>query len=243
MSPAAIERLAASFWEQVGEVPPPPRDLEPWIPILAGPVFLATLEKLSPRSIRDWFSARPGLPLPPVAVHERDMLGCVIAYRDCCGIFINAALPPPLRRVIVAHEFAHFLAEYYWPRRRVFRRFGPSLRPVLDGERPPSDAERWAATMAGVSLGIHAHFLERAYHPAEQQPHFHAELRANALALELLAPKTELLQEGDFAFDWQCYYQVLIHRYDLPETWAAGYARELAAAAVRTLPCSRRWGL
>ena len=124
MSPATIERLAAAFWEQLGERPPPSRDLEPYIPLFPGTIFLTTLEQVSPRSIRDWFERRPGLPLPPLAVHEREMLGCVVAYRDCCGIFIDGKLPRQLRRVIVAHEFSHFLAEYDWPRRRIFRRFG-----------------------------------------------------------------------------------------------------------------------
>ena len=140
----------------------------------------------------------------------------------------------------MAHEFAHYLAEYLAPRERAVRRLGPTVLPVLDGDRPPTAAEQWAGALAGVSLGLHAHYLERAYDPARDADTDAAERRANVLGLELLAPWREVVAAADGSA--AVLEPLLIGRYGLPAAWAAGYARRLTREVAKPTP-SRTWGL
>ena len=61
-----------------------------------------------------------------------------------------------------SHEFGHFLADYEAPRERIRRRLGPGLLAVLDGKQNATPAEQLGATLAGVELGAHVHFMDRA---------------------------------------------------------------------------------
>lgn len=243
MTPAEIERLAASFWDRVGERPPPPRDLEPLIPLHLDSVFVTALPAVSRAIVGDWLRRRRGIPALPGSDDPRPVFGCVIAYRGLCAIFIDRTLPPDLRRVIVAHELGHFLAEYEWPRQRILRRLGPSVRPVLDGDRPPTEVERWAAPLAGVSFGVHTHFLERDYNHIERGLKDRSERLANAMALELLAPAAEVLTEMPEDASPQTIAAILVEKYGLPLDWVRGYAAQIHARAQHHLPASRRWGL
>ncbi|MCZ2342972.1 MAG: hypothetical protein LC104_14455 [Bacteroidales bacterium] len=243
MTPAEIERLASAFWDRVGGYPAPPRDLEPLIPLHLGAVFVTALPAVSRVIIRDWLNRRPGIPAPPGSDDPRPAFGCVVAYRGLCAIFIDCTLSPALRRVIVAHELGHYLAEYEWPRQRLIRRLGPSVRPVLDGERPPSNHERWAAQLAGVTFGVHTHYLDREYNLIQDSQNYQSEALANAMALELLAPASEILMEAPDPIATRTVQTLLVDRYGLPPDWARGYAGQITALAKRRVPASRRWGL
>ena len=243
MTPDQISRLASAFWEKAGGPPPPPRDLEPLIPLHCGPVFVVPTHSVSRTAVRDWFRHRPNLPTPPGRDDARPALGCVIAFRGFAAIFVDDTLTPDLRRVIVAHEFGHYLAEYEWPRQRVVRRLGHTVLPVLDGDRPPTAAEAWAGTLAGVPLGVHAHYLERGFDPAGLDLHVRSERTANAMALELLAPAVEVLDEMSGEPLPRTVASILVEKYGLPPDWAGGYATRLAATAARRVPASARWGL
>ena len=243
MTPDQISRLAAAFWDKAGGPPAPPRDLEPCIPLHCGPVFVVPAHPVSRAAVRAWFRRRPGLPTPPVPADARPALGIVVAFRGSAAVFVDNTLSPDLRRVIVAHEFGHYLAEYEWPRQRVLRRLGPGVRPVLDGDRPPSAADGWAGLLAGVPFGVHAHVLDRGFDPAGLDLHDRSERTANAMALELLAPAADVLGELPAAPLTQSVASLLVEKYGLPPDWAGGYAARLAATAARRVTASARWGL
>lgn len=242
MSPEQIERLASAFWDRVGGRPPPPRDLEPLLSLHTG-IFVIAQPTISRASVRDWLNRRLHIPIPPAISDPRPTLGCVIAYRGFAAIFVDETLSIDLRRVIVAHEFGHYLAEYEWPRQRVVRRLGSSVLPILDGDRSPTEAEQWGSLLAGVPLGLHTHFLDRGFDPAVLDLKDRSERTANAMALELLAPANEVLSELPHDAATVTVASLLHEKYGLPPDWTAGYAVRLTTAAARRVPASRRWGL
>lgn len=232
--PAWAEQLADAFWHRAGGPPDPPRDLEPVIPRTAD-VFVASLANLTLTSAQAWIHRR-GIAIP-LAGSDRAVKGLVVAFRGRGVIFVEEALPPDERRVILAHEFAHYLLEYVRPRERVLRRIGPQVLPVLDGEASEPPAE-WAALLAGVPLGVHTHFLSREFDPGDRVGR--SERAANELALELLAPR-RLLAMSEASIDDVA--RKLVDRYGLPSSWASGYAGAIVASNARRQSFSERLGL
>jgi hypothetical protein len=243
MTSDQVEALAAAFWECAGYEEAFPRSLERAI-LLTKPVSITRLPRLCPRAIADWLRRRVMFPLAPA---DRWLNGCLICYRGTGFIFIEESLPAEDTRMIVAHEFGHFLAEYEWPRERVVRRLGPSVLPILDGDRAPAPAEWLGAALAGVPLGVHVHYLERA--PGGTYPKETAlvERTADRLALELIAPWqavwAELRARGPLGNDPGRWPEVLQDRFGLPASWAVAYARRLRDRARRRRTFSDRWGL
>lgn len=235
MTPTQRERIAAAFWDRVGGRPAPPRDLAV---AAAGacPVWVRASNGVTPHLVREWFAAR-GLRLPDGSRTDRPLLGCVVAHRGSGGIFVDANLPEADRRVIVAHELGHFLAEYLVPRERVVRRLGDAVLPVLDGDRPPTFAEEAAGWLAGVRVGVAVHVLHRGFDP---DSHDRSERSASELGLELLAGREEVQA---VTTDESAMFEALTARFGLPASWATGYAKRLAADARRRVPLSKRWGI
>ena len=101
-----------------------------------------------------------------------------------------AARVPEEQRLTIAHEVAHFLADYLLPRQRVLQALGAHMAEVLDGLRRPTPAERAAAILSHIRLGAHIHLLPRLGIDADDDwAVAHAEDRADHLALELVAPQ------------------------------------------------------
>ena len=160
MRARSVERLAADFWDRVGYKEPFPRSLERAIMSVA-PVFIVKVhrQRLDTGYIRGWLRDRDvSLPTP---WKERCLNGCLVAHRGQAAIFLDGTLTAEEMRVVVAHEFGHYLAEYEWPRSRALRRLGSSILDVLDGDRAPIASERIAATLANVAIGVYVHYMDR----------------------------------------------------------------------------------
>ena len=239
-----IETLAADFWDEAGAEEPFPRSLEGVI-VVTKPVLITKLSRLCLVAVRDWLRRRRFS--LPVATPDRWLHGCLVAYRGTGFIFVEGGLDADEMRATVAHEFAHFLAEYDGPRQRVVRRLGASVLPVLDGDRQARPAEGLGAALAGVELGVHVHYLERLGRGACPPLAGAVERTANAPALELLAPRrvalADLHADPALAADLARWPEVLQRRFGLPESWARPYARRLAADARRRRTFSERLGL
>jgi hypothetical protein len=103
---------------------------------------------------------------------------------------VSNADSPEEQRLTIAHEVAHFLADYLLPRQQVIQALGPQMAEVLDGSRPPTPAERAAAILSHVRLGAHVHLLPRpGIDAGNDRTVAHLEDRADRLALELVAPQ------------------------------------------------------
>jgi IrrE N-terminal-like domain len=229
VSPDRLTALAAAFWERLpAPAPPFPRDLEPVLSA-AAPVWVVAERGLTTGAVRRWLHGH-GLGLP-VSLPDRRLDGCILAFQGTAVLFVREGLPADERRVVVAHEFAHYLADYELPREQARRRLGAAVLPLLDGARPVLPVEGWAAALAGVKLEAHAHYMARSYDPGRRAATDRVEARANALACELLAPRlavrTEAHRRGFALDDRSGSRGLLAEAFGLPSRWANAYARQL----------------
>jgi hypothetical protein len=222
--------LAADFWDRAGQPPPYPRNLEDVI-LLTTPVWVVRLEGLRPSGARLWLHRR-GLELP-LTVAERALDGCILAFRGRAVILLEATLDPEYDRVILAHEFAHYLAEYERPRLQIVRRLGEGVLPLLDGQRPATTPEVLAGTLAGVPLEAHMHFMERTFDPRCLAETARVERVANELACELLAPRQDVCEgmsrRGRLTAEPGPWQQLLTECFGFCLPWAEAYATRLIA--------------
>ena len=122
------------------------------------------------------------------------------------------------------------------PREDVARR-RPDLLTVLDGDRAPTNAERFDALLADVPIGLHTHLLERdGYGGHLSSTTAEVEDRAERLALELLAPLGAVLQETAE----QDPKSVLHERFGLPFGVATRYANHIERLRQPRRPCALR---
>lgn len=216
---------ASAFWDRVGEEPPFPRDLSLGLP-LALPLALVVLPALALRRIEDWLEQR-GPPYRFLCA-DRRLRGCLVAHEGIGFLFVDGADTVDERRFTIAHEVAHFLADYLRRRAAALAKLGPSILDVLDGRRPPTRTEQIDAVLADCPIGVHVHLLERDGHAVAIDA---VEERADHLACELLAPAEDVrsrmtssvVDEEDIAL-------TLRTAFGLPPRPAAAYARRLRAA-------------
>jgi hypothetical protein len=236
------QETAERFWTDAGDPPPAfPRDLRRSI-ALALPLAVVDLPRLRVGRIGAWLAQR-GVAFS-VAERDRPLRACLLVHQGAGIVFLDGADPDDERRFSLAHEVAHFLAEYALPRQRALDRLGTSVLSVLDGHRSPSDAERVDAVLAGVGLQPRLHLMERT--PDGHPAHGHisqAERRADDLALELLAPadavRTSIGQPATRAE----VQPVLCAAFGLPEPVSHAYAARFASDDAAPPPLLARLGL
>jgi hypothetical protein len=184
------ETLAREFWAGTGLDETFPRKIEQAIAFKL-PLALVGLSPLSVAAIGHWLQRRAiATRLPD---DRRDLCGCLVAFGGRGFIFIRDADSPEEQRLTLAHETAHFLIDYLWPRQQVLHELGEGVAAVLDGLRPATPAERAAAILSRLRLGPHIHVLPRRGRDEDSDMAVaHAEDRADRLALELVAPQERM---------------------------------------------------
>ena len=224
-----VVEAAAAFWAAAGGPEPFPRTLERAI-IRALPLSIVPLSRLSVAAVAHWLGSQGivGLAL----VTDRRLRACLVARYGHGFIFLDRDDPPAEQRFSLAHELAHFLHDYQLPRATVVARLGPAAQEVLDGDRPPTRAERIDAVLAQVSLAPHVHFMERTEdgHPTRAVVSA-AERDADRLAFELLAPAEVVLhraRDTASARGPEALTHLLIAEFGLPAVPARQYAALLA---------------
>lgn len=238
---AGLSRLADEFWQLAGGPGPFPRDLSA-IASLALPLVTRNVPHLTLADVLQWLQAR-GI-AHPLPSHDRRLRGCLLAYSGQGFVLVDGSDPERERRFTVAHELAHFLADYREPRLKAIAALGEEIVDVLDGIRPPTHTERLHSILSGVPVGLHVDIFERtpagAYTTATT---LHAEERADRLALELLAPADNVwaafqsIAEAPDASHNQArerLARLLYDSYQLPEQQAQTYAAWLLKKAGRT---------
>jgi hypothetical protein len=232
---APPEQVAAEFWEMVGDEPQYPCDLEDVLLWSQPNDFHLTCEgipKLDVAMVN--IRARQLDIAHQFAGSNRRLRGCLLADRGSSCILYDASDPVDEQRFTKAHELAHFLVDYYFPRTRALRLLGESIRSVLDGFRPPTLAERAHAAMLNIHLGVLGQLMERPEEGLPESTVLRVENRADRIALELLAPSCIVIKrldqfvphpEGSTQLEWMS--AILHNEYGLPGTFAAGYARDL----------------
>jgi hypothetical protein len=169
-----------------------PRDIASLVPMHL-PLGIVYLAGLSTCLIHEWLHKRG------ITYHTTDPMrrlrGALVARAGEGLIFINSDDPHDEQRFTIAHETAHFVKDHVMPRAYAIRTVGPSIAPVLNGERPPTPEEAISAVLNCVPLGLSLHLMTRgsggrivAWQVEE------SEQRADRLALEFLAPFDAVLQ-------------------------------------------------
>lgn len=236
MIEAWLARAVDRFWEAVGGAPPVPRDLAPLIS-RSFPVSVIALPVLDIAQIERWFAER-STPYRFLC-QNRALCGCIVAARGHGLLFVDANDTADEQRFTVAHEVAHFLLDYLGPRQEALATLGESIRPVLDGERPPTSEERIHAVLSHIRLGIYHNMMPRtAAGGIDQGMILRAENRADRLALELLAPAEEVLTvatalPGAPFERSRILSDLLIQKFGLPPAAARAYGVTLATQTTR----------
>lgn len=245
---AALARQAEEFWELVGGPEPFPRRLA-GPASLALPVTVHELHGLTLEGMNHWLQARDVRLPPTLGGSNRRLRGCLVALRGHALILVDGSDSDDERRFTLAHELAHLLIDYREPRRQAISALGEAILPVLDGERPPTRAERLHAILDYVPLGLHVDMMERTSEGGyTTQGTLDAEERANLLALELLAPADDAWTAISAQVDTEQLYSplrkqsatLLCERYGLPTAHADAYAGRLLKQGGRE-PRIRDW--
>ncbi len=224
-----IENTAQEFWALAGGAPRYPCDIKTAITFTL-PLEVCAAPALRISDVRTW-ARRVNIALG-LRGRNRRLHGCLIASRGKGTIFFDVRDPDDEQRFTLAHELAHFLLDYQAPRQRAITILGASILPVLDGDRPPTRAERLHAVLSTVPLGVMSHFMERPDEGLPPNAVIDVEDRANRLALELLAPALPLEELMNSAaaprgFSTRRVFlaEHLTAQYGLPGTIASSYAR------------------
>ncbi|WP_375770949.1 ImmA/IrrE family metallo-endopeptidase [Archangium gephyra] len=192
------------------------------------PIRLVAMPRLTCGMARDWLDskgrAHGGLPRTSRRLH-----GCMVAHAGRGILFYDDQDEAPQQRFTLMHEVAHFVLDHHLPRAHALRALGQDILPVLNGEHAPAPHQSLFLTLKRIPSGVQVRFIERT---ASGDPctgkAMEAELRADLLAFELLAPAREALPLVRDC-PWRDAEERLASRFGLPVTEARAYVRLLLA--------------
>jgi hypothetical protein len=237
-APVWVHALAATFWRLAGgDDGRFPRDLRGAV-ARAFPLTPVHLPDLQVSDVEDWLWAQ-GVRCR-LAVLDRPLHACLVAHGGSAIVFLDRTDNDAQRRFSLAHELAHFLGDYWEPRRRAVEQFGPGVLAVFDGTRQPLAEERIQALLAQVPIGFRIHLLERnpdgsiANREVDE-----VEANADRLALQLLAPEELVLEALERVAPEdrrEAAWRMLVERFGLPADSAERYAAALVPAERKPSP-------
>jgi hypothetical protein len=228
----ALGEIAETFWLEAGGGALFPRDPEP-AALTILPLAVCKLPRLWVREAESWLLRR-SIPCNLGAV-DRPLHGCLVARNGRGMLLLDGTDPPDEQRFTVAHEVAHFLLDYLRPREHAAERLGSAVIEVFDGRRAATADERIDALLSETAIGVHTHLMERRADGSLGCGGIGgAEVRADRLALELLAPEDEvrrcfnLIAVPDTRdVRVAALTALLLEQFGLPGAVAAPYARAL----------------
>jgi len=217
-----------TFWKLAGQIEEFPRTLERSIS-LALPVALVKLPKLDLRVIENWLLRRNIK--YSFDCDNRTVRGCLVAFGGKGIVFVDGTDTAIELRFTIAHETAHFLADYWQPRNKASEKFGISILEVYDGLRQPTVDERVDSIIEGTSIGLYTDLMERTQNSGNINT-WHAENRADKVAIALLAPPDAVLREADISHQFfperrEEIVSVLRSYFGLPDYVSLSYGTEL----------------
>jgi hypothetical protein len=218
--------LAEAFWQSSSGPEPFPRTLRSAITRSGLDLTVKELAGLSVRRVERCL-AECGANLT-CGGQDRPLRAALVALRGVGFVFVDCDDPGDERTFSLAHELAHFLRDYWQPRRRATAALGEGALEVLDGQRPPTPSERLHALLRQAPIGTAVHLMERGTVALIPQISA-AERDADCLACELLAPERSV-REG---LTSPCRGEVealLVARFGLPAGIAAEHAAVLFPA-------------
>jgi hypothetical protein len=185
---------AERFWAAADAKEGFPRTLERTV-LQIFPLVIVKLPGLGVAAMRRWLSNR-GVRVGAL-VPDKGLRGGLFARGGVGVVFLDGMDTADEARFSLAHEVSHFLLDYLWPREAAVLALGEGVREVLDSARPPSHEERLSAVLRRVKLGFFTHLLDRdRFGQITRATVLEAEDRADRLALELLAPRQEVVTDA-----------------------------------------------
>jgi hypothetical protein len=237
--PLWVTELANVFWEAAGMCEPFPRALRRPI-ARALQMVIISLPRLRLQEVLDWLR-RHDIACPCTTAN-RSLHACLAAWKGWGYVFLDGADSEDEQRLSLAHELAHFLRHYWYPRWLARRKLGEQILEVFDGYRPSTSAERVHALLAAVPIGFHLHLLNRDPEGGlGERTILAAESEADRLAYELLAPADEVLSRVR-SCQRPSLEEMLRIDFGLPGAHAARYGAILFPAALAD-PLLKRLGL
>jgi hypothetical protein len=219
--PLWVREAAASFWEAVGVTAPFPRSLRS---ALARGPFEVAIKELPGLSVRAVAGYLAGLGVAwSWGGPERRLRACLAAWQEAGLVLLDADDPLEERAFSLAHELAHFLRDYWLPRRKAAAALGEGVLDVFNGQRPPRSQERLRGLLGGTPIGPHLHLMARDGN-LRSAAIAAAERDANRLAYELLAPASEVFDRLPAGATAKEAAALLRAGFCLPEVEAANYA-------------------
>jgi hypothetical protein len=186
---------AEQFWKLAVSREPYPRTLERTV-LQVLPLVIVKLPGLGVGMIREWLSER-GVRVG-VLSQDRGLRGGLFARGGVGVVFLDGMDTADESRFSLAHEVAHFLLDYLWPREATLHALGDRVRDVLDGVRPASPEERLSAVLRRVKLGLFTHLMDRdGFGQTNRADVLDAEDRADRLAIELMAPREAVVANAN----------------------------------------------
>jgi len=245
MLESGLRRTAEKFWQLANHLGSKfPRDIESAV-AWSLPLFIVRVPQLYVHDVESYLQRRQ-LPAT-IGSADRPLHGCVIAMCGKGFIIVDGADPVRELKFTIAHEIAHFLLDYQQPRQRAIEKLGPQIEEVLDGKRPSTPQQRLDGLLSNVSVGLYAHFMHREDGHLAKSKVFEAENQADRLALELLAPETEVwfaiqkdLTNAPFTQRVATLQRLLVRRFGLPSNVAQKYSANLCSSRFGA-PSVREW--
>jgi Zn-dependent peptidase ImmA (M78 family) len=224
--------IANEFWKAAGGRLSFPCQLESSV-LWALPLAVIKLPRLWVFNVEAWLTER--------GIHcqfrtaNRPLHGSLIAYRGRGCVLLNGADNDSEIRYSLAHETAHFLLNYFLPRRKASGLLGPAILEVFDGLRAPTIRERVQGILSRIPVGYHVHLMERNMADVGNSD-FVTEIEDNAdlLALEIIAPEEEVRRRVARVVNherrcgsMEIALPLLQEEFGLPLSVAEGYCRHL----------------
>lgn len=225
-------KLAHSFWKAAGRAETFPRRLETAVAWVL-PVAVVKVPHLGLFDVYKWLSEKE------IALDcyysNRLLKAFLFAYGGRGIVFLDGSDPECERLFSLAHEIAHFIIDYFEPRKKALALLGEEARDILDGRREPTTEEKLRGMLGGLQLGIYTHFMDRTQDGILQRIEaIEAEDRADLLAIELLAPRTAVARRLNIIdIDWHDPFAstiikgILMNEFGLPRDIADRYGQML----------------
>jgi len=224
--------VADEFWTAAGGRELFPCHLESSV-LWALPVAVIKFPRLWVSDVEAWLMER-GVQFR-FETANRPLHGSLLAYRGRGCILLNGADSEPELRYSLAHETAHFLLNYFRPRRKAASLLGPSILEVFDGLRAPTIRERVHGILSRVPIGFHVHLMERSMDGTLNHGIImEIEDSADLLALEIISPEEEVRRrvarfpdQTRYKKSTEIATRLLIEEFGLPFSVAECYAQYL----------------
>lgn len=228
-----IVKIAKEFWSISGQKIEPPFDIIGAVNLVL-PIDIISLSELSIRKIELWLDER-NITLN-LDIDDRRLHGFILNFKGSGFIFINGTESEEERRYTVAHEASHFILDYKLPREKAIKKLGIQIKEVLDGDRKPTTQERIDGMLTSANIQPYMHLLEKVGDGSFKNVKiFNSENYADALALELLAPHSNVIRDvkeaqikPSFSHFQELCCNTLIGKYRLPGSIAKEYSLLLA---------------